>query len=294
MTQWMPTEEYRRIADANRRYYAESASRYDTTENCVTDARLQQALENDLDQALALLGRDLPKVRALDACGGSGNISLKLLRRGVDVTLVDVSPELQEIFRRKCTAAGFTPRVVLAEVGDFLAETDQTFDLIVFSSALHHLESIEPVLMAAFQRLSPDGLLFTTFDPTRQAQLGVVTRLLQRAEYAAFKLLRHTSDVPHAIRRRIQRLTAGVSSRDKSTAVLDDSTAGMLAEYHIERGIDDLALVKRLEKIGYRVAGHSRYVETRFRLTRLLIERTGDVTHFKLLLQKPRVTAATP
>jgi SAM-dependent methyltransferase len=292
MRPWIPTDEYRRIADANRYYYAASASRYDATENCVTDARLQQALENDLDHALALLRREPSTVRALDACGGSGNISLKLLRRGVDVTLVDVSPELQEIFRGKCTVAGFTPRVVLEEVGAFLAGTDRTFDLIVFSSALHHLESIEPVLCAALERLAPGGLLFTTFDPAPQAALGPVTRMLQRAEYSAFKLLRHPSDVPYAIGRRIRRLTAGISPRDKSVAALDDSTAGMLAEYHVERGIDDLALVQRLEGMGYRVAGHSRYVETRYRLTRRLIELTGDVTHFKLLLQRPSSSAS--
>lgn len=287
MSDWKPTAEYRRIAEANRRYYAESAAQYDATENCVTDERLQRGLEQDLDRALSLIGRPAATLQALDACGGSGNISLKLLRRGVDVTLVDISPDLQAIFRRKCAAAGFDAKVVSAEVGIFLAETDRTFDLIVFSSALHHIESIEPVLAAAFHRLRPKGLLFTTFDPTLQSRLGFVTRTLQRAEYVAFKLFRQTGDLPHAIRRRMKRLVSGVSPRDKSSAALNDSTAGMLAEYHIERGIDDVALVRRLEEIGYEVASHSRYVEARFRLTRRLIAQTGDVTHFKLLLRKP-------
>jgi 2-polyprenyl-3-methyl-5-hydroxy-6-metoxy-1,4-benzoquinol methylase len=287
MSDWKPTEEYRRIADANRRYYATSASQYDATECCVSDARLQKRLEDDLDEALALIGRNPSTIHALDACGGSGNISLKLLRRRVDVTLVDVSSDLQEIFRRKCAASGFTPQTVLAEVGDFLAETDRTFDLIVFSSALHHLESIEPVLSAAFHRLRPNGLLFTTFDPTLQESLRPATRLLQRGEYVAFKLFCQTRDLPRAIFRRMRRVISGTSPRDKSLAALDDSTAGMLAEYHIERGIDDLALVKRLEAVGYQVASHRRYIETRFRLTRRFIEKTGDVTHFKLLLRKP-------
>lgn len=287
MSDWKPSDEYRRIAGANRRYYAASAAMYDATECCVTDARLQEALEADLDRALTLVGKDAADVRALDACGGSGNISLKLLRRGVDVTLVDISPELQEIFRAKCAAAGLRPRTVLADVGDFLAETDRVFDLIVFSSALHHLESIEPVLGAAFHRLSPNGVLFTTFDPVLQNDLGFSTRTLQRAEYVAFKVFHQTRDLPSAILRRLKRMVSGVSPLEKSQAALDDSTAGMLAEYHLERGIDDVGLARQLEASGYRIVDHHRYVETRFRLTRHLIERTGDVTHFKLLLRKP-------
>jgi ubiquinone/menaquinone biosynthesis C-methylase UbiE len=287
MSEWRPTEEYRRIADANRRYYAAYASQYDATECCVSDARLQKGLENDLDEALALIGKHPSAIQALDACGGSGNVSLKLLRRGVDVTLVDVSADLQEIFRRKCETSGFRPRIVLAEVGAFLAETNQTFDLIVFSSALHHLESIEPVLREALHRLKPSGVLLTTFDPTLQERLRLRTRVLQRAEYLAFKLFCQTRDLPRAMLRRMRRVVSGASPRNKSDAALDDSTAGMLAEYHIERGIDDLALVKRLESAGYQIASHRRYVETRFRLTQRFIEQTGDVTHFKLLLLRP-------
>jgi 2-polyprenyl-3-methyl-5-hydroxy-6-metoxy-1,4-benzoquinol methylase len=287
MNDWKPTEEFRRIAGANRRYYSEFASMYEATECCVTDARLQNALEADLDDALAHVGKDPRNVRALDACGGSGNISLKLLRRGVDVTLVDISPELQKIFREKCAATGLVAQVVLSEVGDFLTTTTDTFDLIVFSSALHHLESIEPVLDAAFDRLTPNGVLFTTFDPALQAHLGFVTRLLQRAEYVTFKVFCQPRDLPHAIIRRVKRMATGASPDAKSRVPLQGATAGMLAEYHIERGIDDVMLAKRLETLGYRLIRHDRYVESRFGLTRKLIERTGDVTHFKLLLQKP-------
>jgi len=287
VSEWKPSTEYQRIADANRRFYAEAATQYDETESCVTDGRLQQGLEDHLDRALALLGRPAASLEALDACGGSGNVSLKLLRRGVNVTLVDISPELQAIFRRKCLAEGFVPNVASAEIGTFLLGSDRAFDLIVFSSALHHLESIEPVLAAAFSRLKPGGLLLTAFDPTLQSGLGQSVRLLQRAEYVLFKLVSHTRDVPAALLRRIRRLASGVSPNDKAHAVLDTSTAGMLAEYHVERGIDDLALARSMEEIGFEVAVHIRDVESRYRLTRWLIERYGSATHFRLVLRRP-------
>src|SRR5688572_26357564 len=103
MSSWKPSFEYQKIAEANRQYYTQTASLYDESETCVKDRHFQKRLEADLDQIITITGRQPPSIRALDACGGSGNISLKLLNRGVDVTLVDISSDLLEIFRNKCS-----------------------------------------------------------------------------------------------------------------------------------------------------------------------------------------------
>jgi len=203
------------------------------------------------------------------------------------VTLVDISPELLEIFRNKCGASGVAPRIVCSEIGSFMLQTSQTFDLIVFSSALHHLENIEAVLTTAFHCLESGGLLYTIFDPTSRSRLQPTTRLLQRLEYFAFKLFCQTGDLPGAVVRRLRRLSSGVSARRKSDAALSRATAGMLAEFHVEQGIDDQALVGKLRKVGFEVVWHERYADSRFNLTQRLIERIGDSTSFKLLLRKP-------
>ena len=287
MTHWEPSSEYQKVAEANRQFYAGAASLYEASETCVTDRRIQKRLEADLDQIITMFGRKPETIRALDACGGAGNVSLKLLNRGLDVTLADISPELLEIYRRKCADSGFAARNVCAEIGSFLSQTNQMFDLIVFSSALHHLENIERVLTLAFHRLQPEGLLYTVFDPTSRSQLHAATRLLLRLEYLTFKLLFQTRDLPAASLRRLSRLFSGVSASRKSDAVLSHATAGMLAEFHVENGIDDLALEAELGAVGFEVVWHQRYADCRFDLTRRLIERTGDSTAFKLLLRKP-------
>ena len=289
MPDWQPTETYTKIAAANRLFYAQTAAQYDTTETCVTDPRAQALLEQDLDRILQLLQRPAAQVRALDACGGSGNISLKLLRRGVRVTLADISEDLQAIFRQKCTAAGFTPTVFTGEIAAFLANTTDHFDLVVFSSALHHLENVEAVLRLARERLAPGGLLFTTFDPTARAQHHWLTRVLQRLDYFGFKLFCQTSDVLGAVRRRTKRLLAGTRAAAKDQAEVNESTAGLLAEYHVEKGIDDLALVSHLKQAGYEVVWHERYAGGRTALTRGLIKALGDATSFKLLLRRVEV-----
>src|SRR6266496_4421998 len=107
MTHWEPSPEYQRVAEANRQFYARIASLYDASETCVRDRRIQKRLEADLDQIITMIGRQPETIRALDACGGAGNVSLKLLNRRIEATLVDISPELLEIFRRKCAVLGF-------------------------------------------------------------------------------------------------------------------------------------------------------------------------------------------
>lgn len=292
MKEWKPSEAYQNVAEANRCFYARAAELYDATETCVLSPLHQAMVEEELDCALRLVGKKPEEIRALDACGGSGNISLKLLRRNVPVILADISPQLQEIFLRKCSAMGYKPEVVCKEIGTFLAEEERVFDFIVFSSALHHLENIDAVLAQAYQRMAPGAVLLTIFDPTSRGDLRPLTKMLQRVEYYGFKVFHQSSDLPKAIVRRLRRMLSGVSAQDKAGVRLTPATAGMLAEFHVDRGINDRDLVAHLRKIGFEVVRHDRYVDTRWQWVRRAIEKLGDVTEFRLLLHKPPLQSA--
>lgn len=142
MSNWKPSSDYLKVAEANRQYYAEAAGLYDSTESCVVDHLLQTRLESNLDTILSLILVPRSSIHALDACGGSGNVAMKLLDRGVQVTICDVSPDLLRIFEQRLRQSGFEANIVESEIGAFLHETKQQFNVIVFSSALHHLEDI--------------------------------------------------------------------------------------------------------------------------------------------------------
>jgi SAM-dependent methyltransferase len=176
---------------------------------------------------------------------------------------------------------------VCSEIGNFLAQDGDKFDLIIFSSALHHLENIDAVLALAFERLAPGGLLYSIYDPTLQKQHHTLSRIAGRLEYYTFKVFFQTADFPKAIGRRLRRIMAGARPDQKLSSELNDATIGMLAEYHTGTGIDDLALVEHMRKVGYEVVWHNRYAEARFQLTRKIIRWVGDATSFKLLLRKP-------
>jgi 2-polyprenyl-3-methyl-5-hydroxy-6-metoxy-1,4-benzoquinol methylase len=287
MDKWTPSKSYSNIAEANRRFYLQTAALYDATETCITSSLHQAALDTDLDRVLKLSGKLPATIRALDACGGSGNISIKLLLRGIHPILADISPELIDIFLKKCERYAFKPETSCKEIGAFLAEESRHFDLIIFSSALHHLEDIKQVLTLAFERLAPGGVLFTVFDPTSRRQLSPLTRIVQRIEYYLFKICQQSSDIPKAFGRRLRRMLAGVSSSNKGDIALNSSTVGMLAEYHVEQGIDDLDLVSYLRHVGFELVQHDRYVDTRSAWTGRVIRWLGDATSFKLTMRKP-------
>lgn len=253
--------------EANRRFYAEVAETYDRTEECVTDARLRARLRKALERALREVG---PGARILDACGGSGNASLMLFELGAAPVTVDVSPEMLAIFERVARRRGYEPRVHIAEIGTFLAEDERAWDLIVFSSALHHLEDYAGALELAARRLAPGGVIVTMFDPV---QTGRVGRKVRRLDYVAHVFMKTPRRVPELVRRRLgRRLSAAPAEM-----------AGERAERHALGGIDDVALGETLRRSGLAVLVHERWYEGRFALTRFVYRLLREPSSFHFL-----------
>ena len=59
MNDWISSENYKKIAEANRSFYTQIATVYDKTEGSVVDPYEQTLLESELDRALALLSKPL-------------------------------------------------------------------------------------------------------------------------------------------------------------------------------------------------------------------------------------------
>jgi len=255
MTDWKPSNEYRRIAEANRRYYAQTADQYERTETHLSDRAMQRSVADNLSEIIRLSGHNPSQLQALDACGGSGNIALRLLRQGANVTVADISIDLLRILQSKCDAEGFTPAIICTEIGSFLATCPASYDLITFSSALHHLENIVEVLSMAYTRLRPGGMVYTVLDPIPRAEISGFTRGILWADYLGFKAVHQTTDLLPSLGRRLRRTL----NRSASPHTLDEPYLGILAEYHVARGIDDNALVNQLYAIGYTVVWHKRY-----------------------------------
>ena len=90
-------------AEANREFYASAARTYDISEDCVVDPGAP-TLRETLGFAVGRL-KVAGAPRVLDACGGSGNVSLMLLQMGMRPITADILHMLA-IHERKARAAG--------------------------------------------------------------------------------------------------------------------------------------------------------------------------------------------
>ncbi len=255
--------------EANRRFYRTVAATYDEKEFAVANPRARSLLREALQQALSLVGSD-PAV--LDACGGSGNASEMLVRMGVRPVLVDVSPEMLRLWRAKAGALGIEPEVVESEILDFLQADPRTWDVIVFSSALHHLENYERVVEAAISRIRRGGVLVTAFDPT-PATRG--DRLLRRLDWVLFQAVHEPRNFLETLRACLRRSGVG------------EPPIGRLAERYALEGVDDLALRRLLESHGFEILLHERTTDARLTVMRAFLRLMRRSGAFQLIARRP-------
>jgi 2-polyprenyl-3-methyl-5-hydroxy-6-metoxy-1,4-benzoquinol methylase len=235
------------VISANVAFYKEIASKYDQYESCTKEDFYQRMLEEDLDQMRGQL--DAGGVRCLDCGGGSGNLTLKLLRRGWHVTVVDVSPEMLEISKAKIQAYGYEADFVNDSVEHFLSSGLERFDVVTFSSVLHHLYSPQEVVKEVASRIKPGGFFYSNFDPAVPSSRLLATCFFNFDTILA-KILLDRGDFLPGIVRRFQKLT---NPRDETHGRVVVS-AGDLAEYHARKGLDDKSLADTLSKMGFSVS----------------------------------------
>jgi SAM-dependent methyltransferase len=253
--------------EANRLFYRGLAAGYDESEPCVVQASERARLLAALRGAVEIVG---PDARVLDACGGTGHASGMLVQLGARPVTVDISSDMLAVWAEKARALGYEPETIEAEILDFLQTNEATWDLIVFSSALHHLEDYLAVVKAAVGRLRPNGVLVTIFDPTR---VGTVGRLIRRLDYVAYVCLNYPGD---ALRKALAKLRRTRSAEN----------IGSIAERHAGRGVDDHAIHLTLEQEGMQVLVHERFYDARVSLIRWLLRLLRIPSSFSLTAQK--------
>ncbi len=120
-----------------------------------------------------------------------------LARHGITT---DVSPEMLAQWRAKARRLGIVTETLEGEIEPLLTDDPRRWDLIVFSSALHHLDDYVAVAQLAGSRLAPGGVLVSAFDPeSRPADRW--TLLLRRFDYL-LSLAAHPRHLLAAIGRR--------------------------------------------------------------------------------------------
>lgn len=275
------------VIEANVCFYREIAAKYDKYEACVTDQNTQRLLNQDVDQIAKLLGPGARRVECLDCGGGTGNLSLKMLRKGWSVTVVDVSPDMLAILNARAAVEGHAPRLVNDSISSFLRATHESYDVVAFNSVLHHLYRYMPVVTQAVGRVRVGGIFYSNFDPVI-SQHPTLTRCMEALDTGMAKLAHDRSDLLPGTFRRLKKCFIKADEQHARAV----ASPGDLAEYHARTGVDDLAIVRCLEENGFSVQEHVKWSPSRTALTRIINGRLRLMQSFKILAQRNNVAAA--
>jgi SAM-dependent methyltransferase len=96
----------------------------------------------------------------LDLACGTGNIMFELLRRGFDVTGVDVSSDMLSEADNKLYQAGFTPQLICQDIRELAVLQQFALVLCAFDSLNYILQEkdLKKVISRVNKALLPDGL----------------------------------------------------------------------------------------------------------------------------------------
>jgi SAM-dependent methyltransferase len=185
------------------------------------------------------------------------------------------------LLKEKAGVAGHSPRLVNLSIERFLEATRETYDLVAFSSVLHHLYSYTSVIRQVASAVRPGGIFYSNFDPVVPNR-PFLTRAFDSLDIAFTKVMLDPPDVLPGIGRRVKKLFS------PTDPIFHRALAGPgdLAEYRANTGVDDVEIIELLQRNGFSTVEHLRYPVGRTRAVRFLNEKFRLLDNFKIIARR--------
>ncbi len=156
-----------KVLEENRRVHALENQLYLSRHPEQTNFFQNSIVEKTLDQICRDMGSNS---KILDLGCGTGYLFLRFLRRGFDVTGLDLSNEMIQVLRNSVSEnEKDRAHLNVGDVEEFFEKNQEEFDLVVFSAVLHHLFDYEMVLKKACRRLKTGTKIMIFFEPLKQS-----------------------------------------------------------------------------------------------------------------------------
>ena len=168
------------IKKANKELHDIEAQYYDILHSEIWNFYEHSKTRRDLRKIAEIIEKETLYV--LDVGAGTGNLTLKFLASGDTITAIDICGEMLNVLSEKIPA-NFDDNVelVCGDVDEFLLKTEQKYDVIAFSSVLHHLPDYLYTLNLASSQLVGGGVIYITHEPLpRLNEIGFFYRNVGR------------------------------------------------------------------------------------------------------------------
>lgn len=104
------------------------------------------------------------KGKCLELMCGTGRVSIPLLKQNVNLTCVDYSKEMLNVFKNKARVLNITPQIVCQDVCDLNLREEYELIFIPFNSysEIYNVEKQEIALLKIYEHLEDDGTFVCT------------------------------------------------------------------------------------------------------------------------------------
>ena len=224
----------------------------------------QLRIKRDIKTILEVVNKPLQRLKVLDIGSGTGNLSLKFLYLGCEVTALDISQKMLEILQSKVPdTLRKKLKLVCDDADHFLLHENQYYDVITFSSVLHHLPVYLKTVNLAISKLNLGGVLYIVHEP------------LPYKERKQLKLLKFIDGYLNYL-----------SLRWKKAGILQIEHS--LTDVYAETGISLEKLLDLMQRNNMDIVMIRKYPSYKSTIINLLGELLRDKTHFRLIAKKIR------
>jgi len=155
-----------KILEENRRVHSLENRLYLARHPEQTNFFQNSLVEKTLDHICAQLDQN---AKILDLGCGTGYLFLRFLRRGFNVTGLDISNDMVQVINNSIHEnEKHRAHLLVGDVEEYMDKNQDDFNLIIFSAVLHHLFDYEMVLRKTCKKLKPGTKMLIFFEPLKQ------------------------------------------------------------------------------------------------------------------------------
>lgn len=219
----------------------------------------QKRTINDINFIAKLISKVNP--RALDMGCGTGNLTLKLLERGFHVTGIDITKEMIEVLRSKNQHGSL--KLIECDADTFISKETEKYDVIAFSSILHHLPFYTETLYKCVNLLNSRGIIYIIHEPLPEVKQNLIWKRFSMIDDLLFYSIL------------------------KLRGIKIPKISYIYSDYHSQKGLDIEGIVECLIRENCEILKFEKYNIRKFGILSLIENKLNpSKTMFKLIARK--------
>ena len=199
--------------------------------------------------------------RALDIGCGTGNLAFKFLERGFHVTGVDITREMIEVLHRKNQYDSL--KLIECDGDTFISKETEKYDVIAFSSILHHLPFYIETLYKCVNLLNNGGIIYIIHEPLPEVKQNLIWKRFSMIDGLLFYFIL------------------------KLRGIKIPKISYIYSDYHSQKGLDIEGIIECLIHEGCEILKFEKYNIRKFGILSLIENKLNPFkTMFKLIARK--------